>query len=161
MVTLSVHSLTRVGAASVALADEALSHFFVLISLVTALCETNPRESVHRVQLLHKLLECPHLALGEEVLEEVNDFCRVVNSDERVVEDALCLLLSWGKCRRLLIDGLADVTQTILLAQLSLIWVFLLLIVRVLTREMGRGFVEVGSGFFRALKSLEKALGKE
>ena len=41
MVPLPVHSLSRVRSSAMALADEALAHAVILVSLVTALRETN------------------------------------------------------------------------------------------------------------------------
>lgn len=70
-----------------ALADEALAHFLVLISFVTTLRKSNSRQFVHSVQTKHKLLEGPHFLRIQKVLEELNDPLRFVDLDHLVVKE--------------------------------------------------------------------------
>lgn len=81
MVTLAVNSETSVRTAAVALADETLSHFIILVCFVASFGETYPCELVNCVETLHELLQSPHICRVEKLVEERNDAVRVFESD--------------------------------------------------------------------------------
>lgn len=89
MVAFTVDGLTRVGTASVALADKTLAHFLVLISFVTTLGETNPSQFVHGVQTLHEVLKRPDFLGIQKVFEVHDNAIGVIDSDIRVLKEVV------------------------------------------------------------------------
>ena len=69
-----------------ALADEALAHFLVLVSFVATLCEANPSQFVHGVQTLHEVLKRPDFLGIQKVFEEHDYALGLIDSDVRVLE---------------------------------------------------------------------------
>ena len=61
-----------------ALADEALSHFFILVYLMASLCETDSRQLVNSVKTLHEFGQGPHVLGVQELLQKSDDAVRIV-----------------------------------------------------------------------------------
>lgn len=70
-----------------ALADEALAHFLVLVSFVATFGKANPCQFIHRVQAQHEILKGPNLLGVQKVLEKLDDALRLLDPDLRVVEE--------------------------------------------------------------------------
>lgn len=61
-----------------ALANEALPDYFVLVDFVAALRKPDSRITVQSFQLVHEAAQVPRPALLKEVSEEVNNFVGAV-----------------------------------------------------------------------------------
>jgi hypothetical protein len=57
----------------VALANEALPHFFVLVDFVTSFCKPDSRIAVQGFQLIHEAAQSPRPPLFKKVSEKVDN----------------------------------------------------------------------------------------
>ncbi len=78
VVSLAEDGLTSVRSSAVALADEALSHFIILVNLMASLSETDSRQFVNCVETLHEFGQGPHVLRVQELLQESDDAVRIV-----------------------------------------------------------------------------------
>jgi hypothetical protein len=78
VVSFAEDGLTLVRSSAVALADEALSHFIILVNLMTSLGETDSRQLVDSVETLHEFGQGPHVLGVQELLKESDDAFRIV-----------------------------------------------------------------------------------
>jgi hypothetical protein len=67
----------------VALANEALPHFFVLIDFVAAFCKPDSRIAVQGFELVHKAPQSPRPSLLKKVSEKVNN---LIGTGEGIVD---------------------------------------------------------------------------
>jgi hypothetical protein len=70
----------------VALADEALAHFLVLVCFVSTFCKANSSQFVHGVQTLHEVLKGPHFLGIQKIFEIRDNALRLIDSDVRVAK---------------------------------------------------------------------------
>lgn len=96
MVTLTVDGKTSMRTSAVTLADEALSHFIILVSFMASFSETYPSQLVNRVENPHEFLQSPHVRWVKKLVKESHDADRVVECDLGMLEVELrthCLCL--------------------------------------------------------------------